>query len=106
MENIDIIKKIEEEKLGKILTNVPFKNLTTYKLGGVASVVFFPNSVLSLIKVLKLLKEEKKDYKVFGRGSNIIPSDDNYDGLIIKLDQINDIKFEKNYVTVGAGGIE
>ena len=41
-------------KIGKIMDNVPLKNLTSYKLSGIASKVIFPSNVPELIELMKL----------------------------------------------------
>ena len=87
------IKFIDEKSLGDYKENVSFKTLTTYKTGGNARVVFYPSDVNCLKEALKFLKENNISFKVFGNGSNILASDDNYDGVIIKLTNLNKMKF-------------
>ena len=99
----DLIKLIESENLGTYKENVSFKTLTTYKTGGTARVVFYSNSISSLKKVLSYLKDETLSYKIFGNGSNILASDDKYDGVIIKLSNFNDLKIEGTKIEVEAG---
>lgn len=97
---IDLIKK---EKLGTYKENVSFKKLTTYKTGGTARLVVFPSSISSLIRILKYIKNNNIDYKVFGNGSNILASDKSYDGVIIKLTNLNNIIINDNKIEVEAG---
>ena len=99
----DFIKFIEEKTLGNYKENVSFKTLTTYKTGGNARVVFYPSDVNCLKEALKFLKENNISFKVFGNGSNILASDDNYDGVIIKLTNLNKMKFEDGKIEVEAG---
>ena len=65
--------------------DVSFKVLTTYKTGGTAKYVVFPDDVEHLKKLLDYLKLKNISFKIFGNGSNILASDDDYDGVIIKL---------------------
>ena len=97
------IKFIDEKSLGDYKENVSFKTLTTYKTGGNARVVFYPSDVNCLREALKFLKENNISFKVFGNGSNILASDDNYDGVIIKLTNLNKMKFEDGKIEVEAG---
>ena len=99
----DFIKFIEEKTLGNYKENVSFKTLTTYKTGGNARVVFYPSDVNCLKEALKFLKENNISFKVFGNGSNILASDDNYNGVIIKLTNLNKMKFEDGKIEVEAG---
>lgn len=98
-----LIKFIDDNNLGDYKENVSFKTLTTYKTGGVARLVFFPNSVSSLKEVLSYLKDNNIDYKVFGNGSNILASDNTYDGVIIKLSNLNNLEINGLNVEVEAG---
>lgn len=95
------IEKIKQYALVK--ENVSFETITTYKIGGIASYVCYPLDLDNLIKLLKYLKKNKINYKIWGRGSNIIPSDKTYDGIIIKLDNLNKIDIHPRYVVAGAG---
>ena len=54
-------------------------------------------------KALTLFKENNINYKIFGNGSNIIPSDKIYDGVIIKLSSLNNLKIEDEVIEVEAG---
>lgn len=99
-----IIKKIKELNIGKIEENVPLKKHTTYRVGGTARCIAYPRSVTSLVKLLRFLKEEQVTYKVLGYGSNVLFSDKPYEGVIIKLNELNSIEFfGKNKIRAGAG---
>lgn len=90
MENV--LNQIREQQLGRLEENVSFKTLTTYKTGGNARAVVFPYDVLKLQELLSILKENNISYKIFGNGSNILASDKDYDGVIIKLNNLNNIE--------------
>ena len=45
----------------------------------------------------------KIKYLILGNGSNIILKNKRFNGVIIKLDRLNDIKYNKNTITVEAG---
>ena len=64
---------------GEIQENVSFKNLTTFRVGGTAKRVIYPNDSFSLLTIIKILKDNDCKYKVFGNGSNILCSEDEYD---------------------------
>lgn len=99
----EFMKLIEEKHLGTYKENVSFKTLTTYKTGGNARLVYYPNKTQSLQEALKFLKEKSISFKVFGNGSNILASDDDYNGVIIKLTNLNDMIFENGKIEVEAG---
>lgn len=87
---------------GRIDTNVSLKQLTTYKLDGTAKYVVYPNDTKELIKIIKELKEQNKKYKIIGGGSNLI-FNGNYDGYLIKLDKLDNLKIDGNKIKVGSG---
>lgn len=99
----NLINIIDEKSLGTYKENVSFKTLTTYKTGGNARLVVYPNDVDSLREIVKYLKDNNIDFKVFGNGSNILASSRDYNGVIIKLSNLKSLKQEGEYVEVEAG---
>ena len=99
-----VLEVIESENLGKYEEDVSLKKYTTYKVGGKASVIVYPKNVDCLIRLLKVIKEENVKYKVLGKGSNVLFSSKKFNGIIIKLDEFDQIKFlSRNKIRVGAG---
>lgn len=84
------------------MDNVPLKNLTSYKLSGIASKVIFPSNVPELIELMKYIKENHLKYKVIGSGSNLI-FDGDYNGILIKLDKLDHLTIKNCEITVEAG---
>lgn len=82
---------------------VSLKNYNTYRTNTISKFLVFPKSVEELKKILKYLKENNIKYYLLGNGSNIILSMDYYDGVMIKLDNLNTIIYKDNLVTAGAG---
>ena len=76
---------------------------TTYKVGGVAKYFISPESIEELIKLVKYLKENNIKYMILGNGSNTIFSSKTYDGVIINLNKINNMKIDGNKIYVEAG---
>jgi UDP-N-acetylmuramate dehydrogenase len=99
----NIIGFIEEYNIGKHLENVSMSKYTTYKVGGLAKVIVYPKDQKKLIMLLKFLKENKILYKILGNGSNTLFSDKVFDGVIIKLDNLDNIKFFRNTVKAECG---
>lgn len=100
---MSIVKDIKNLHVGKVLENVYMRDYTTYKVGGKPICIVIPEEENSLIKLLKYLKSNKIKYKVIGNGSNVIFNDSGYNGVIIKLDNFNNLKIIENRVIVGAG---
>lgn len=99
----DVIKEIISLHLGKVLINEKLANHTTYRVGGKARCICIPKGTEELIKLLKIIKDKKIKHIVLGNGSNVLFSDNIYDGIIIKLDNFNKINIDGNLITVGAG---
>ncbi len=101
---MNIIKILEKENLGKIEKNVLLKKYTTYNCGGRALGIIYPKNVNNLVKTINILRENNVKYKILGNGSNLLFSDDLYDGILIRLNEFNDVEFfGRNKVRVGAG---
>ncbi len=98
-----MIESLKKLKIGKIIKSPKMSEYTTYKVGGKALAIIFPDNIDKLIKLLDYLHKEKIKYKIVGNGSNLIFSDDNYEGVIIKLDEFNNLEIRDNIVNVGAG---
>ena len=79
------------------------KNYNTYRVNTTCDYLVFPKNESELIDILKEIKKNNLKCLVLGNGSNIIFSKPHYDGIVIKLSSLNDIKYEGNIVTVGAG---
>ena len=98
-----MIESLKKLKIGKIIKSPKMSEYTTYKVGGKALAIIFPDNIDKLIKLLDYLHKEKIKYKIVGNGSNLIFSDNNYEGVIIKLDEFNNLEIRDNIVNVGAG---
>lgn len=88
---------------GKILENVDLKKYTTFKLKATAKYMVFPKTIGELINLIKFINKNNIKYKIIGNGSNLIFVNDYYDGILIKLEELNELKIEENKVIVGAG---
>lgn len=100
MDFIDDIKKL---KCGKIIENVSLKKYTTYKAGGTARILVIPKDEKQLIKLFKYINKNNIKHKIIGNGSNLIFSDNVYEGILIKLDEFNNLKINGTSICVGAG---
>lgn len=99
----ELIKDLKKLDLGKIIINASLKEYTTYKIGGIAKAIIYPKNIENLVTLIKKLKANKVKYMILGNGSNVLFSDSVYDGIIIKLDELNHIEFKGNKVVCGAG---
>lgn len=99
-----IIEQLEKMNIGKVESEVSLDKYTTYRVGGIASAMVYPKNIECLKKVLQLLKKNQVAFKVVGFGSNLLFSSKRYDGIIIRLEEFNDLEFlTSNKLRVGAG---
>ena len=96
-------REIEKRKIGKCEKNIPIKKITTYKAGGIASLIVTPKNKDKLLELLKLLNDKNIKYKILGNGSNLLFSDKVYDGVLIKLSELNECEIDDTVIKVGAG---
>lgn len=96
---------------GKIEKDYTLKELTSWKIGGIAKYVLFPKDVKDIELSVNFAKEKGLPYFIMGKGSNILASDDYFDGVIINLTKgLKEralINFSKDRVNVylGAGNL-
>lgn len=87
----------------KILENVSMKKYTTYKTGGNVKKMYFPESENELIELIKKLKSENEKAYIIGNGSNLIVDDNDFDGSIINMKELNKYSIEDNKLICDAG---
>lgn len=98
------MKIIEIKVMLDIQKNVPLAPYTTFRIGGPAKEFVVVNSENELIEALKYAKDNNLQFFMLGGGSNILFSDNGFDGLIIKMSMVNlVVDVERNRIEAGAG---
>lgn len=75
----------------KCIKQFSFAKNTTYGLGGCAKICYLPKSIRGAETVFDYLIDNHIDFKVLGNGSNVLASDDGFDGAVISLRNLNGI---------------
>ena len=84
----------------------PMYKHTTFRVGGNARGYVLISDVRELEDVLNVCKESDVSTYVIGNGSNLLVSDEGYDGLIIELGRaMNDIRLEDGIIKASAGAL-
>lgn len=102
----EIIKKsnltIEENN---ILFDVPMKDYTSFKVGGVADCLVKADNVEAIQEILKIVNKYNLDLNVIGNGSNLLVLDGGIRGitLLIKMDKI---KIDEDYQVDVESGVK
>lgn len=104
MEFSQVKEDLEKLDVGEMIEDEPMYKHTTYKVGGPARIYLKVKDVDSLIKTIKYCGKHRVKYLVIGRGSNLLFSDREYEGLIISLNEcFNEIKVNGSTMIAQAG---
>lgn len=91
---------------GAVLENEAMAKHTTFRVGGPADVMFFPDSRESVLAGLKLAKEMAIPAIVIGNGSNLIVRDKGIRGLVLVLgERFAEICIEGECIRAQAGAM-
>lgn len=89
-----------------VKSNVPLADFTTYKIGGPAKYFVKVKNFEDLEFLLEYAKEHNINWFIIGGGSNLLISDNGFDGLVLKLaGDFDSIYFDEsdNSIVCGAG---
>ena len=82
--NLEDIKNFSEKINGKLFFNYNLKKSNWFNIGGKTRIFFKPENLNELIHFLKLYDRRSKIF-ILGAGSNILFTDEVFDGVVIKL---------------------
>jgi len=99
------LAKLDEytEKKIKYTRDCPMSTLTTFKIGGPCAAAVFPDNASELAYAAECAYELGVLPKIIGRGSNLLCSDDGYDGIVIVSDNADAIKINGELVECECG---
>lgn len=96
--------KIEElKKYGVVKENISFSQITTIRIGGPIAYYVLPRNIVELKGLIKYLNYNRHDYKILGKGSNTLASDDRYEGVVISLLKMEDYYIDDELIYCEAG---
>ena len=99
---IDELKHILRED--QIAINEPMRNHTTFRIGGPADIMVFPEEELQIVSIMEKASEKGISCTIIGNGSNILVSDRGIRGLVIKIaDSFAGCSIDGNAVWAQAG---
>lgn len=86
MEQTERLYRTLKKSLGsRVRLNQPLASFTSLRIGGPASLFAEVDNYSELRVVLKAAKESNFPFFILGRGSNILVSDQGYQGLVVRL---------------------
>ena len=80
-----LIESLTAVGINNILTSEPLARHNTWKIGGPADILIEPASIEELAAVIACVREHHANCVVIGDGSNILFSDDGFNGVVIKI---------------------
>ena len=84
--------------------NVPLSELVSFRVGGPAAFVLQTGEEGALCRALDICRDEHIPVILLGNGTNVLPSDEGFSGLILQLSGDGSAPmFEGERVTAGAG---
>lgn len=87
----------------ELLFNEPLSKWTTWKVGGPAEYLVFPNSVEKVSLVIKTAKKNNIPIVVLGNGSNVLVKDNGIKGLVINTSKLQKIEVKGTSIFAEAG---
>lgn len=100
-ETENLLKNIPDLKVKKA---VSFCALTTFKNGGIAPLVVYPNSAPQLQAVIGILRACFVPYVILGNGSNCLAQDGIFCGVVVRINRnLSGFSFNGNCAEVLAG---
>ncbi|MGH9005705.1 MAG: hypothetical protein ACRDYV_21465, partial [Acidimicrobiia bacterium] len=96
-----VAQSLEARLPGKVRREVPFAELTTYRLGGPAAVLVQVTSAADVGALAGVLTEEVP-LLVVGRGSNLLVADEGFAGVAVTLEgELAGFRIEAGGVVAG-----
>lgn len=84
-----LYKKLYEinKEPGQILLDEPMSRHTTFRIGGPAKIFCRPGTRRQVADTVRACREAGENYYILGNGSNVLVSDEGYEGVVIQLFQ-------------------
>jgi UDP-N-acetylmuramate dehydrogenase len=99
-----IVSLLAEAAKSEVHTDKPLGPYTSYNIGGPTSIWVAPSTEAGVSRVLKIIHHNKLPFFILGRGSNLLISDNGWNGVTLYLaENLSGFSFEKNIAKVKAG---
>jgi UDP-N-acetylmuramate dehydrogenase len=87
----------------RIERNISLAEYTYYRIGGKASIGYFPSSAEETLQIIRQLASSETRYFVLGGGTNVLVGDGFWDGAVVFTSDMNTIRISDDSLTCGAG---
>jgi len=100
----ELEKRLREECPGlELRKNEPMSKHTTLRVGGPAALMAQPKTPGEAGDLLRVCQEQKITPFFMGNGSNLLVSDQGYNGLVISTVRLDRLKRSENFIVAGSG---
>lgn len=100
------MQKLREFCLKKhiaVLWNVPMSDYTSFRIGGKADALLFPDTESELVLLLSFLLQSDISFRVIGNASNLLVSDKGFRGALITTRHIRSVSVSGTTVRAACG---
>jgi len=84
-------------------TDESLAGYTSFKIGGKADIVVFPENENSFVGLMKIIKENDANYILLGNGSNVLLCENHFAGAVIVTSQMEGIAIEGERIYAECG---
>lgn len=105
---IDKIRQIQEfassfQDECHFVTDCDMSLRCSFHVGGTAALALFPCNQKVFVSLLRELNRTETEYRIIGNGTNIVPPDGRYDGVVVYTTKMEKIAVFEEYVTADCG---
>ena len=91
------------DRYGEVVENASLENYNTYGIKTHAKYLVKPSTLENLKDLISYLNNENIKYYVLGCGSNVILHDNTFNGVVITLENLNNVQIDDTNVIAEAG---
>jgi len=103
--DVKLAADLKRRVRGRIILGEKLSRRTSFRIGGPSKVWVEPAGIGDLRQTLAFIKEHRMPMFVMGNGSNVLASDDGFNGMLVHLGSefFKRIRISGSGITVGAG---
>ncbi|MFA5561299.1 MAG: UDP-N-acetylmuramate dehydrogenase [Eubacteriales bacterium] len=99
----DFLTFLQAEQTLSFECGVPLARLTSFHIGGAAAAVVYPADILQLLLLLHAVQDFQVPFCILGGGTNILASDQGYDGAVIVTRHLRAVRRFGNLLVADCG---
>ncbi|MBQ6820706.1 MAG: UDP-N-acetylmuramate dehydrogenase [Clostridium sp.] len=92
-------------KSENVILNAEMKNYVHFRVGGPADILLIPENKEQVIKSIEICNKNNIPYFIVGNGSNLLVKDGGVKGVVIKLNEVNNINTTGEIIEAECGAM-